>query len=132
VGQPVLLTSGLSYGILTAGRPEQLAAWLLLRWLMLPRNQAHLVEISGSLPLGPASADLLREYRLNNPQWASIVDLLPQARITPRRADWRTARRILEDSIWQLYQPYTTPERIPALLERLDATLTELTQAKQP
>jgi multiple sugar transport system substrate-binding protein len=122
--KPIVLQNGLNYVLLKSNPPEELAAWLFLRWLMLPRNQIKMIEASGSLPLSQSASDGLSDYRDQHPQWASAISLLDKSKIIPVQPSWRLVKGILEDAAWQLFQPTLQP--IPDILKQLDETIPEV------
>ena len=58
-GSQTVLTYGPSFGILAASSEEQLAAWLFIRWLAVPRNQVDLVESTNALPVSQTAIQML-------------------------------------------------------------------------
>lgn len=114
------------YSILRSKPAEQLAAWLFIRHLMLPKTMARLSVGSQLLParysaISPASQALQAQ-----PLWAKAAGWIDQFQPAPTLASWRTARRIFQDAAWQVFQPFTTLEGIPAILAELDKTVGEL------
>jgi multiple sugar transport system substrate-binding protein len=124
--KPVFLVSGLSYGIFHASKEQQLAAWLFARWMMLPVNQAHLIEASGSLPLSSSTVGQLTDFSKKYPQWQTILHWLPVAQSAPNLATWRLVRPVLEDAAWQSLQYNITADKIPTILQQLDSYSAEV------
>jgi multiple sugar transport system substrate-binding protein len=118
--EPVLM-SGLSYGISKTEPIRELASWLFLRWLMLPRNQARLAEAAGTIPPSSTAADLLEVTAVIHPWWKEARSLVSDALVLPASSDWRQLRPVLEDGFWQMLQP--TPLAIPTLLQQMDDTI---------
>ena len=75
---------GSSYILFESDDPDQLAAWLFVRWLLSPENQADWVNSAGLFPLQASTMGLLTDYAAGHPQWAEAVNLLPQGSITDR------------------------------------------------
>ncbi|MCD4673152.1 MAG: extracellular solute-binding protein [Anaerolineaceae bacterium] len=125
-GNRKILTYGPSFGILVASPEEQLASWLFIRWLSVPRNQVDLVESTDALPVSQTAIQMLDEYQRRFPQWAASLNWIPDAQTAPRAAEWRIIRRMLEDLTWQLYQPYVIPSDFPKYLKELDEMTAEL------
>ncbi len=125
----VLPVSGLSYSVMQSAPAEQLAAWLFIRWLALPRNQALMVRSGGTLPLSKSALTELAAYARENPQWNAIVTQMDALRPAPSAANWRLAGGVLEDAAWQLLQP--TPLPADSILQQLDDTISEI-QNRQP
>jgi ABC-type glycerol-3-phosphate transport system substrate-binding protein len=116
-----VMMSGLSYGIGKKTAEEELASWLFLRWLILPRHQARLAESAGSIPSAQSAIDLMDDYARAHPRWQESLLWLPDAQVIPPSPQWRQIRPVLEDSFWQMLQP--TPLPIPTLLEQMDETI---------
>ncbi len=125
-GRTAALQTGLNFFILDSNPPEELASWVFLHWLMLPRHQAELAEAGSSLPLNKTAAEALGTYGKNHPQWMAGVTLLEDSVPVPVEPGWRVVRRVLEDASWQLIQPTLQP--IPEILRHLDDTIPDMNQ----
>jgi ABC-type glycerol-3-phosphate transport system substrate-binding protein len=121
-----LVVYGSSYILFESDDPDQLAAWLFVRWLLSPENQADWVNSAGLFPLQASTMGLLTDYEAGHPGWAAAVDLLPQGRITPQLAAWRTVRVALGDGFSFMYRVDTPVGQVPAILAQLDAIVTDL------
>jgi ABC-type glycerol-3-phosphate transport system substrate-binding protein len=115
------LISGIAYGITRTRPANELASWLFVRWLSLPKNQARLAEASGMLPPTTAAVDLMNTFAESHPWWTEAAKMLPEALALPASREWHPIRPVLEDSFWQVLQP--TPLPIPTLLEQMDETI---------
>jgi multiple sugar transport system substrate-binding protein len=120
------LQTGLNFIILDSNPPEELASWVFMHWLMLPRHQAELAEAGSSLPLSKSAAEALETYGKNHPQWLAGAALLEDSVPVPVEPGWRVVRRVLEDASWQLIQPTLQP--VPEILRHLDETIPEVIQ----
>jgi multiple sugar transport system substrate-binding protein len=123
-----LVVYGSSYILLESDDPDQLAAWLVVRWLLSPENQADWVNSTGLFPLQASTMSLLTDYEAGHPAWAEAVKLLPQGRITPQLADWRTVRVALGDGFSFMYRVDTPVGQVPAILAQLDAIVSDLNE----
>lgn len=123
--EPVILTQGSSYVILSASPEEQLASWLLISWLAQPEQQAELLKTEMGLPVSSASAVMAEKLFKQFPQWAQAVQLMPLMETMPQSAEWRRISPMLEDAVWQLYQVTTLKENLPDILSMLDQTILE-------
>lgn len=121
-----LVVYGSSYVVLESDDGEQLAAWLLVRWLLRPEVQAEWVNAAGFFPLQVSTMDRLEEYARGHPQWTEAVDLLPGAYPSPQTATWRTLRVALGDGFAFMFRVDTPVGQVPAVLAQLDALVTEL------
>ncbi len=124
--QPALPVFGPSYTLLPSTPEKQLAAWLFVRWLTQPENQARWVEATASLPLRGAAQEQLTSYRQSHPQWAAAVDALPYAVAEPALPSWAQVRWALQDATTQLYRAYFTADGIPEMLKFLQETVDDL------
>lgn len=124
--QPMITIYGPSFAVFGASPEEQLASWLLVKWLASPEEQADLITASETFPVRTATKDLLKPYGVAHPQWTAAVALLPSARTEPNLASWSVVRWVLGDVATQVFRYYFTPDRIPATLELLDETAAEL------
>jgi ABC-type glycerol-3-phosphate transport system substrate-binding protein len=117
---------GPSYTLLESAPERQLAAWVFVRWLLSPGNQADWVTATGTLPLRTSTVDLLAGYQSAHPQWAAAVNLIPLARGVPQRADWRTVRYVLADGTLSIFRMDVPLAQIPDVLAEMDATAEEI------
>ncbi len=122
----VLVTSGPSYTLLKTTPEKQLASWLFIRWLLSAENQAKWVEATGLLPLRFSALDLLAGYRADHPQWAIAVGYLPVMQGTPQLTSWRKAQYILADGTGFVFRTNLSVDKIPSILDEMDATVEEL------
>lgn len=123
-GQPSMIVYGSSYGILKTTPKQDLAAWLLIRWLNDPVYQKQLAQ---KLNAFPVTTILLEEITRNrNTQWQQAVDLLENAKPAPSGAWWRVGRFVLSDAIYQIYQPNFSPDNYAIFFKILDETIESL------
>jgi len=124
-GNPIFLTHGSSYSILSANPQEQLASWLLVSWLVQPEQQSALLKTEIGLPVSTASAVMTKSLIDQYPQWAQSVDWMPLSDTLPQSAEWRRVSPMMEDAVWQLYQHTTLKENLADILSMLDQTILE-------
>ena len=125
-GEPVISVYGPSYFMFAGTPDENLAAWLVIKWLLSPEQDANLVEARGTFPVKASTLDLLDNYADEHPQWSAAQDLLEHAKTEPGLDSWGSVRWILGDVGTQIFRYYFTPDRIPATLELMDETASEL------
>jgi multiple sugar transport system substrate-binding protein len=123
---PAIDVYGPSYVMLASSPERQLATWLLIKWLLLPENQARLIEADGSLPLSASTLSYLEGYKNRHPQWAAAIQALPFARSEPSFRSWGTVRWALSDAGTQLFRSYFEVSQVSTLLDFLDQTAAEL------
>ncbi len=125
-GEAVIVVYGPSFQFLKTDAAEQLASWLLIKWLTSPENQAGLSQVTGFFPVRRSSLEHLDILPRTYPQWAEAVDLLSLARSEPSYSSWRTVRWAVSDAATQLYRYYFTIDQVPSLARLLDRTANDL------
>ncbi len=124
--QPVVDTYGPSLLITRSTPAQQLAAWLVIEWLVYPPNQAEWVKELETYPTRQSTLSYLSEAASTNPQWAQALALLPDARSEPSLASWSVMRWALEDATAQMFNPQFGADQIPSMLENLDSLAWEI------
>ena len=124
--QPVIDVYGPSFVLFEATVEEKLAAWLVVKWLTSPENQARFIAASGTYPIRSSTLDHLGEYAAEHPQWSAALELLPFAQSEPGYASWSVVRWVVSEVGTQVFRYYFTADRIPATLELMDETAAEL------
>ena len=124
--QPVIDVYGPSFVLFEATVEEKLAAWLVVKWLTSPENQARFIAASGTYPIRSSTMDHLEEYAAKHPQWSAALQLLPFAQSEPGYASWSVVRWVVSEVGTQVFRYYFTADRIPATLELMDETAAEL------
>jgi len=121
---------GSSFVMFESDDVTQLAAWLFMRWMLSPENQARSVKSTGLFPLRSSTMDLLASYGTDHPQWAEAVKLLSNGEIPPRLASWRLVRVMLGDGFADMFDVIRhsdlTDGQVPVILQQMDNTASEL------
>ena len=99
-GQPVVTVEGSLISILRTLSRQQLAAWMFLKWLLRPENDAQWALATGALPLRMSSKDLpdMQAYLKQNPQYKAACELLAYAQAEPMLPNWSQIRALLSDT----------------------------------
>jgi len=121
LSQEAFFVYGSSYILLPSSDVEQLAAWLFVRQMLSPENQARWVETTGMFPLRTSTLTLVADYASTHPQWVAAVRLLPKASLPPQRADWRTVRVALGDGFDFMFRTNVPIGQVAAILAQMDA-----------
>jgi len=121
-----IVAYGPSYTILKSTLEKQLAAWLLVRWLLSPENQAQWVEATGLFPLRSSLHDMIGPFRSNLPQWDSAVGALSFGQTVPQLASWGDVRYLLEDGITVIFQVDTPVDQLSGILTEMDSMAGQL------
>lgn len=126
--QAGLVTYGSSYVLLKSTPPQQLAAWLFVRWLLSPENQKDWVEATGLFPLRTSEMPLVDSYSKSHPQWSAAVGLLPQATIQPQLASWYQVAVMIGDGFNAMFSSNTPTGRVAEILAIMGSTATDLSK----
>ena len=123
---PAVDIYGPSFVVLPSTPQRQLAAWLLIKWLIAPQNHARLIEETSGFPLRASELSHLATFQSRYPQWSAALEFLPLARTEPYFLSWATVRWALSDASTQLFRDYFSIEQVPSLIEYLDRTAADL------
>ena len=119
--QNSVITYGASYAILEENDPaETLAAWLFIKWMLTPENQAKFTKSTALFPLRISSLETLSIYEKDNPQWAEAVNLIPRAEIQPQLASWHQVRHVLGDGFEYLFRFDVQAGSVAAILAQMN------------
>jgi ABC-type glycerol-3-phosphate transport system substrate-binding protein len=118
---------GSSYVILNSSPAEGLAAWLFIRWMLEPEQDARLVEATHLFPLRASTLDLLGAYAGSHPQWEQAVKLLPLGELQPQLASWRTVKIMMGDGFSDMFRRTDlTSGQVARVLQQMQDTAREL------
>ncbi len=124
-GESVVDVYGPSFEILKSTPERELAAWLFVRWLSEPENQARFTSATSSLPLRETTRQFMGAQPLSGP-WQAAVDLIDKARPEPALGSWMNVRWAVSDAATQLFRYYFSIDQVPTLVKLLDSTAQEL------
>lgn len=121
-GAQVMDVYGTAFQVLRSDEKQQLAAWLLIKWLLQAENQARLVQSTYAFPLRMSAMQADEQLSAR----ASALDLLQFAQTEPTLPSWSLVRWAISDSATQLFRSYITLDQVPALVRYLDQTANDL------
>ncbi len=125
-----LIVYGSSFVMFKSDDVKQLAAWLFVRWMLSPENQARWVQSTGLFPLRSGTLNLVTDYGKTHPQWAEAVKLLSDGSITLQLASWHLVRVMLGDGFADMFDtirhPDLTDGQVPIVLKQMDDIAGEL------
>ena len=124
--QPLVETYGPSIFITKSSAARQLAAWLVIEWLVYPPNQAGVVQQLGVYPTRRSTLSYLTHTEQAGTQWAQALGFLPDARPEPTLASWSVMRWALSDASSQLFSQAFGTAQIPTLIGNLDSVGQEI------
>ena len=103
----------------------QMAGWLFIQWMLEPEHQAYIGANQFTVPMDQNAIDQLVHFG-NEPQLVEALRLMTEnAGDFPSSSNWILARSILGDGFRQLFQPETTIEMIPAIIDEMNKTYSE-------
>ncbi|MFN2150664.1 MAG: extracellular solute-binding protein, partial [Anaerolineales bacterium] len=101
---PVQNIYGSSISIPKTSPENQLAAWLFLKHLTSPENQAKWVIQSHDLPVRASAAGYLNDYFAANPAFAIAFEMLPFGRSEPAVAGYEEVGEMVAESMFAITQ----------------------------
>jgi ABC-type glycerol-3-phosphate transport system substrate-binding protein len=120
------------FAILPSGNDQNLAAWEVVRWLISPEQEQRLALSDGSLPASkPVWASTQQAGTLPIPL-SSWMESAGDPATPPFLQKWSYAQGIFQDGFYQIYQSDATIDQIPAILQSMDDTLSELEKHYTP
>ena len=119
------VSKGYSFGLAAETKEQQMAGWLFIQWMMKPEHQAYIGANQFTIPMDQTAIDQLVHFG-NEPQLVDALRLMTEnAGDFPSSSNWILARSILGDGFRQLFQPETTMEMIPAIIDEMNKTYSE-------
>ncbi|MEA3438919.1 MAG: extracellular solute-binding protein [Chloroflexota bacterium] len=129
-GKPVISIYGPSLVMFPSTEPEQLAAWMFIKWLTKPENQVRMIEKTGSIPLDATTLVLVETIDGIQPQWSASIKQLQTTALAgvsePGYQSWRIVRWAVSDAATQLFRYYFTIDKVPELVKFLHQTANDL------
>lgn len=126
--EPLIDLYGPFYTMFAESEEEKLGAWLLIKWLIAPEQQARFIEARGSYPTRNSALQFLSVYGSDHPQWLQAVEFIPDALMEPTLVSWDDVRWMLEDVGSQIFRYYYTVDRIPLTLDLMNETANDIQQ----
>jgi multiple sugar transport system substrate-binding protein len=120
---PVVNVYGASLAVPCTTEERQLAAWLFVKWLTEPPQQARWVRASNYFPVRRSTAAELAEYFSQNPRYESVYKLLEYGRSEPSLEGYQQVRRMIEDAMVGILDGDDMDRTLAALQRRADGTL---------
>ena len=122
-GQPVVNVYGPALLITQSDPARQLAAWLFVRWLDSPKNQALWAAVSGNLP---SSGLAVQEMGAQNGPLGQALGYLPYTHSEPVYASWGYVRPAQAEALDFVFLPDRKSEDLFAILKTLDKLAAEI------
>jgi len=115
-GQPVVNVKGSLVSILTTTPQQQLASWILVKWLSTTRSDLRWALATGALPMHRSIkySPQMETYFRQIPQYETACQLLGYAHLEPTVPKWLAVRAVLVDAAETMCAPSTNPEHVLA------------------
>jgi ABC-type glycerol-3-phosphate transport system substrate-binding protein len=123
------MVKGLSFAIASEVDTRAIAALDFVRWMLLPENQAEIIEKTGVFPLSNETIELVNNDLSLYPIWRDSLQYLPYAQPEPVFEEWYAMEKVIEDVGWQIIQFTMQPEKIEGVLTDAERILGD---AKEP
>jgi ABC-type glycerol-3-phosphate transport system substrate-binding protein len=109
--EPLVAVQGSIVSVLRTTPGQQLAAWLFLKSLLHPHNDAQWVLASRALPtLGSTKyVSEMQAYLEENPQYGTACDLRSFALTEPATVRWQAVRELLTSAATSVCEGQTEP-----------------------
>lgn len=125
-GKGLITVYGPSLMIVRSTPQEELAAWLFIRWLVSPENQARWTLTTGLFPSRISVTEQLDERVEQQPQWSQALALLPEARVEPAYISWTAVRWTLQDALLQMFALNFEASQAGKLVKELNNLVAEI------
>ncbi len=93
---PTQKLNGASVSIPRTTPEAELAAWLFVRWLAEPTQQAEWAAVSDYFPVRASAAEALADYLAADARYATAFELLGATRMVPPLAGYDAVRALVE------------------------------------
>lgn len=120
-----IVAYGPDYAILKTDQPHQLAAWLFIRWMLEPQNQARWAVDTGLLPVTLPAIKMFEADPASTAQWKAALKFIPQTLTQPQTAGWRKANKVLADGAFAYFRSWPNAA-LADVLDNMDETVDDL------
>lgn len=114
------------YSILRSAPEQDLAAWLVLRWLTDPENETRLALSDGSLPVSQTGWKKVQSAGTLPVPLAGWMAGRDEPQASPYLKRWSLAGMVLSDGFKQVLQSNVTADQIPEITGNMQNFLEEM------
>jgi multiple sugar transport system substrate-binding protein/sn-glycerol 3-phosphate transport system substrate-binding protein len=125
--EPTQNIYGASVSIPKTNPEAELAAWLFVRWMSEPAQQALWATYSNYFPVRASAAEALTDYMAANPQYAAAFDLLGSTAAEPPVAGYDVVRDMVEQ---QAFYAILDGADVQSTLDAITAQANEVYQTQ--
>lgn len=115
--EPTQDVYGASVSVPVTTPEQQLAAWLFIRWMSEPVQQARWAIASNYFPVRQTTADELTDYFADNPQYEAAFNLLGSTAAEPPAAGYDVVRDMATQAFFDILDGADVQERLDQLTD---------------
>jgi ABC-type glycerol-3-phosphate transport system substrate-binding protein len=119
------VSKGYSFGLTAETKEQQMAGWLFIQWMLKPERQAYIGANQFTIPMDQIASDQLADFGYEPELLEALRIMTQNSEDIPVSSNWILASVILDDGFRQLFQPETTLEMIPAIVDEMNKTYSE-------
>ena len=120
---PVVDIYGASVAICTGPPEKQLAAWLFLKWMTAPEQQARWVRASNYFPVRKSTVRELTGYFKENPHYGVAYDMLDYGKSEPTLSGYQQVRRLVQEAMVEAIEGGDLGEILGELQRKANRTI---------
>ena len=118
---PTQKLNGASVSIPRTTPEAELAAWLFVRWLAEPTQQAEWAVVSNYFPVRASAAAELADYMAEDARYATAFDLLGSTRMVPPLAGYDAVRALVEvDGVIPIFDGAPAAETLSRVMDEVN------------
>lgn len=126
--EPVQDVYGASVSIPVTTPEAQLAAWLFLKWLTEPDQQARWAKVSNYFPTRKSTAEAMKDYFASHPTYAKLYKLLKYGKSEPAIAGYDEVRSEIEKAMADVIHGADVQKTLASLQTKANQLLKEATE----
>jgi multiple sugar transport system substrate-binding protein len=121
--EPIVNVYGASVSLCKTSSPEQLAAWLFLKWFTEPEQQARWVRASNYFPVRRSTAQELQTYFEQNPRYKAAYELLDYGKSEPSMSGYQQVRRLVQEAMVDIVEGGDVDQALTNLQQAAESSI---------
>ena len=110
---------------------KQMAGWLFIQWMMDADHQAYIGSQQYTIPEDQTAADRLHEFSSEKQIMDALSNIAINSSDMPNYPAWIYGNAILADGLNQVFQPETTVDDIPDIIDDMNYTFIEMLRMEE-
>jgi len=123
--QPVQNVFGASVSVPATTKPQQLAAWLFIRWMDEAEQQAVWAKATNYYPVRQSTAAQMTDYFTANPQYKHGFDLLGNTKVEPPIVAYNPVRTLVTNAFNDVLDGKPVADTFGKLNDDANAAITQ-------